>query len=407
VNFSAGEAKDAPSALDLTAGDFDKQFVELRKDVMQDIFTGHKVTSPMLFGVKTEGQLGGRTEMIEAYELFKATYTSLRAKTIENVINQFYAINHKGVVGDFTFIPTDPLNVELSEQTLLEIMSPDELREMQNIPKAAGVNEVVAKLRSLPRGLAPLIMAQMTPDELRALAGLQPTAKPVAGTPPIGTATKMSKDLTDDEKDLLQSKVLEGFRKRGRSKDDFTIIKSKSAKFGSVTEMLMSEVSTLPDFFATTSKEGRILQILNNDSKTLPSEIAKALKMEESDVVEAIAEMKKNGLLNQNKSEGLVLTTKGENTMNDLPFTTEISIAYSYDVMAGLGATIIDGSREFCRELVGMNKIWNAVEISELSVEVGYDVWELRGGFWRHKGTDEITPYCRHEWNQQIIRKKY
>ncbi len=28
----------------------------------------------MLFGVKTEGQLGGRQELVEAYELFKATY---------------------------------------------------------------------------------------------------------------------------------------------------------------------------------------------------------------------------------------------------------------------------------------------------------------------------------------------
>ena len=41
--------------------------------VTQKILTAHRITSPMLLGIKTEGQLGGRSEMIDAYLLLLNT----------------------------------------------------------------------------------------------------------------------------------------------------------------------------------------------------------------------------------------------------------------------------------------------------------------------------------------------
>jgi hypothetical protein len=43
----------------------------------------------MLFGVKSEGQLGGRTEMVDAFELFQNTYINVRQTMLEEVINNF------------------------------------------------------------------------------------------------------------------------------------------------------------------------------------------------------------------------------------------------------------------------------------------------------------------------------
>jgi hypothetical protein len=82
-------AENAPTITSFAPNDLDKQFIEIAKRVEQDIFTGHKITSPMLFGVKTEGQLGGRSEMIDAFELFQNTYVDIRQKMIEDVLNLF------------------------------------------------------------------------------------------------------------------------------------------------------------------------------------------------------------------------------------------------------------------------------------------------------------------------------
>ena len=75
MNFSDGKDRGS-DVVSLSGNDLDKRYIELKKDVRQEIFVGHKVCSPILFGVKTEGQLGGRTEIAEAYELFQNTYVS-------------------------------------------------------------------------------------------------------------------------------------------------------------------------------------------------------------------------------------------------------------------------------------------------------------------------------------------
>lgn len=71
----------------LQPSDFDKQFDLLNKTVQQEIFVAHKVNSPMLFGVRVEGQLGGRTELIEAYEMFHHAYIEPRQQKIDDAFS--------------------------------------------------------------------------------------------------------------------------------------------------------------------------------------------------------------------------------------------------------------------------------------------------------------------------------
>lgn len=48
----------------------DGYYVAINDMVVQKILTAHRITSPMLLGIKTEGQLGGAQEMLDAYTLF-------------------------------------------------------------------------------------------------------------------------------------------------------------------------------------------------------------------------------------------------------------------------------------------------------------------------------------------------
>ena len=469
LTFSDGADK-APTVLDVTAGDLDKQFIQLRLDVTQDIFTGHKITSPMLFGIKTEGQLGGRTEMLVAYELLKATYTSLRAKEIENAINYLWQFkNAQKAPGDFEFQPTAPLTIEWSEQTMLEICTPDELRDMMQIPNAGGEKNTLAQLRDMPKGLAPAILPVMTADEQRALIGLPAISAPaVSGQP--GPAPQQQAQVNDNLKNLTgkqhiqvmriirqftqgklteaqartllksgfglndddinsllgiqpapaapvqhhmaaqtmsddEKKLVAAFAKRGRERTKFTSIRSRSVFLKSDEERVDSEIELMESRQAfMSSKDGRILQILKNDPATPVEEIAKALNMDSADVSDKIDSLRKEGYIG-GKAGALIVTESGLAEMDSLPFTTELSIVYSYDVAPGLGPTLLKTSREFCVEMCNMNRYWTGMEIADISVEMGYDVWERRGGFWRHKGTGVTTPYCRHVWTQVLVRE--
>jgi hypothetical protein len=51
----------------------DGYYTAVNDMVTQKILTGHRITSPMLVGIKTEGQLGGRDELLDAYAHFLTT----------------------------------------------------------------------------------------------------------------------------------------------------------------------------------------------------------------------------------------------------------------------------------------------------------------------------------------------
>jgi hypothetical protein len=90
-NFAI-DKEHAAEVLPLQPNNLDKQFETRAVKVPEAIIVGHRGVSGMLFGIKTEGQLGGRTELLEAYELFKETYVKPRQDTLLNSINKVFEI---------------------------------------------------------------------------------------------------------------------------------------------------------------------------------------------------------------------------------------------------------------------------------------------------------------------------
>lgn len=127
LSFNADPAKKT-TVEDLSIAESDKLFDLLNKTSQGEIFTGHRVTSPMLFGVKTEGQLGGRAELREASELFQNTYVNGRQQWIEKVFNMLAP--HAGVTSRLTIQRTEPISFEFSESVQAQALTRDEIREM-------------------------------------------------------------------------------------------------------------------------------------------------------------------------------------------------------------------------------------------------------------------------------------
>lgn len=323
--------ENAPSVERLQATDFDKQFDILNKTVQEELFIGHKVVNPMLMGVKTAGQLGGRNELIEAYELFKNVYVDSHQLEIEKFFNKLFEYKRSPV--KIKLKEVQPITNQLSENTLVQILTKNELRDM---------------------------------------AGYK--------------AIEEQQDSTKFSINESEIKALEVFKKYGKAADSYEFVN---------------------DLFAEDyrKKWKQILEILK-ESPTLESkEIAKALKMEVEAVEKAITKMIEDGAI-ELEGEDRIITEKAETILEEKP-VSKVEVMYSYGLNPSVsGAVLLKTSRPFCEELVKANLLYSREDINSISREVGWDVWEHRGGYWRQKGTDITRDYCRHAWLQRVVRKK-
>jgi len=65
--------ENAPVITPIPQNGADGYYTTINDMVVQKILTAHRITSPMILGIKTEGQLGGRQEVIDAYLLLVNT----------------------------------------------------------------------------------------------------------------------------------------------------------------------------------------------------------------------------------------------------------------------------------------------------------------------------------------------
>jgi len=131
--FNTGQAQKVDIS-DLSASDLDKQFIELNKTCQQEIFSGHNVTSPMLFGIKTEGQLGGNTELYTAYAIFQNTYSKPKAEALSKEIE--YVLGYSNYVGVYSLEPTDPIGIQFDVKDVINALPKQFVFESLGIDKA-------------------------------------------------------------------------------------------------------------------------------------------------------------------------------------------------------------------------------------------------------------------------------
>jgi hypothetical protein len=123
----------------LNGNDLHNRYIEMSNRVKESIFIGHRVTNPILFGVKEEGQLGARNELDLAYEIFTNTYIAERQNTLLRTIKKlaFYEIQKT----DIEIKPLKPIDtVDLTSDIILANMSREEIRGM--IEEQTGIDLV-------------------------------------------------------------------------------------------------------------------------------------------------------------------------------------------------------------------------------------------------------------------------
>ena len=408
LNFGKDPNK-RPQMDDLSSTDLDKHFDILAKSIQQELFSGHQVVSPMLFGVRVEGALGGRSEIREAYEIFKATYANDKQQALELLFKEITGVDAK-------IVPVEPIGFEFSEATLLQIapkkwllekigIDPNQYPEVaisENVPSAsAPVNENLKNLsgrqwQSLTRIIRKFEKGEISHEQAKLLL------KSSLGLNDEEVNTMLAIDngmeFSSHEKDELW---LNALSKCGVSKHDFLIVKSSRFNF-----------AKHESFADVTQIETNVLDLIRKDKRITPEVIAETLELEVDSVKEILKRLQSEGrisakvtkvgqdeIIERKLSEPLAKQSELK------PETLGFKIMYSYDWKPGFGADDKPTRREFCARLQDMNKLWSRADIETWSRRLGYSVWD-RGGGWYTEPDGSRSKSCRHEWRRVVVMEK-
>jgi DNA-binding MarR family transcriptional regulator len=400
-----------PSIIDLSGTELDKHFDLLNLTVQTEIFSGHKITSPMLFGIKTEGQLGGRSEMREAYQLFQNTYVNAKQRALEEVVNYLFKFND--IIADLELKPTEPISFEFSETIISANMTQDEIREKLGLApiekkETAGAQEIINSLNSLSPLIATKVIESMDINELRGLIGLPVrgeivTPETIVDQPAAVETIQLSCSHTEKDEEILSY-----FEGKGVSKSKFKIIQNDRLVFSSMDEFVKQDL--FAEYLLNEVQKKIITQIQRNENVTVP-QIAKAVGIDEASVISRINTLIDDQVLVEKISrEGLItrsVTRTGEAAIKRLQPVTSFKVLYSYEERPNVPAAA-SGSRPLCDRLYkdGDSLLFTREEIQNISNQLGYSVFQLCGGWYTNPNTGVRTPFCRHEWRRNVVVEK-
>lgn len=405
-----------PSIVDLSGTELDKHFDLLNKTVQQEIFSGHKVTSPMLFGVKTEGQLGGRAELREASELFQNTYVNAKQRSLEETINYLYKFND--LTAKLELRKTEPINFEFSEAIISANMTQEEIREKLGLSpiekkESAGSQDIINSLNSLSPLIATKVVESMDVNELRGLIGL-PIKQDIVTPTAINEAPVGEPNAFHDHKHLTCSisdhdaEILKKFEGKGLSRDKFKILETNKMFFSSMDEFVKEEL--FAEYILNEVQRNILKQIQNDPAITIP-QIAQATGIDEASVIGRINTLIDDNVIEEKIDRAGLITRKvtrtGEAAIRRLEPVTSFRVLYSYEERKNVPAAK-SGSRPLCDKLYqdGNSLLFTREEIQNISNQLGYSVFQLCGGWYRNPNTGRTTPYCRHEWVRNVVIEK-
>ena len=411
VNDSARK----PIVEDLGASDITKEdFAKVDSLIQTNIFSGHQITTPSIFGIAEAGKLGARSEMRDGYEIFKNTYVNSKQMHLEGVFNML--ANFRGIQDPALKItPTEPIGFEFTEAILKEIAPKEWLLEKAGIditkyPTAVAgtpteqlsVNEHIKSLKGREWQNMQRIIREFTKGKINREQATAMLKTGYALSDEEITTWLGSEDLEFADQDFTL------FLEFGEDKNDFNIWKTKQR---------FSDEEDLQTFADVSQLESNILDQISKQKDVTPEVLAKVLKTDVKTINNVLADLEERGIL-KSKSTSIgkgidknviierELSKPLAKIVEDVkPTTTEILIRYSYAWIAGYSNSDIDTSRPFCKTLLAANRFYSRSDIEQISARLGYSVWDRRGGWWT-KPSGKHSESCRHQWQTNVVTRK-
>lgn len=351
------DASRKPIVDDLGQSDLTKEdFGQVDELIQTNIFSGHQVTTPSIFGIAVAGQLGTRTEMRDGYEIFKNTYVNGKQMFLESAFNML--AGYAGYPEDLKIIPTEPIGIEFSEATIANVAPKEWIIEKLGID-----------------------MSKYQP---------QPEVNPEVNTAQFADQFQVFFEFGQDksEYNIWKTKHLFG---------DVELFADVTQLQSNVLDLIAKDKRITPEVIAETLKEdiGAVKRVID--------------RLEKNGYIKSSEQIQGEGI-----DSNVIIVRELTEPLADIvkkikPETTEFLIRYSYEwkksIPSGQRDTAAHPSREFCKYLLQANKFYSRSEIEQMSARLGYSVWDRRGGWWTQPN-GQHSPSCRHEWVSNIVTRK-
>jgi DNA-binding MarR family transcriptional regulator len=412
------DAARKPIVDDLGASDLTKEdFSRVDELIQTNIFSGHQITSPDLFGIAVPGQLGNRQQMRDSYEIFNNTYVRYKQMQIEGVFNMLG--QYAGVTEELKLQPVDPIGIDFSESVIKEVAPKEWILEKLGIdPTKYGLPIETEQ----PMAASPLSVN----EHIKGLKGrewqnmqriIRDFNKGKITREQASSMLKGGYALSDDEvatwlgaEDLeFSEQHFQVFFEFGEDRSNYEVLKSKTR---------FSDDADFEMFADVTQLQSNILDLIVKDKRITPEVIADTLKEDIGAVKRVIDALIEKGFIKTSEvkqgkgiDSNIIIEREltapiGKIVEAIKPQTTQILIRYTYEWKAGFNDSDLDTSRPFCKYLVTANKFYTRSDIEQMSARLGYSVWDRRGGWYTKPGTNTHSPSCRHEWRSNIVKRK-
>jgi predicted small secreted protein len=393
LTFSNGK-DETPTVLSLNGNNLDQRYLATEKSVQQNILVAHAITSPQLFGVRLEGSFNS-AESDDLFNIFKSTYVNTKQKRIEWLLNLMLELG--GYVGKVKLHDVEPLPKDASQAEQAPTTEGQPAPEAVDVAKSAlngaqiaSLIDVVAKIKEgilTPQSALSIVLASFPTIDER-------TAREIVGVPP--TALSMCKH------DSFSTDEIKVFEQFGESNDNFIVLHSEpiawdtpSAEVFARSQQLFDKVGEISAVLTGGDKD--VLKLLADGESS--DAIAKALNTSVEEVAKRIQAIRDLNLLTK---EGDV-NTLGKNVIDNVEIpVSRFQVRYTYRTRPNVPDPKTQ-SREFCVKLIELNRSYSRQDIDTISTRVDRDVWKYRGGWYTNPDTGATTPFCRHEWIQQLV----
>ena len=413
LSFVSDIAK-KPAVEDLGASDLTKEdFNQVDKMIQQNIFAGHQITTPSLFGVLVEGSLGTRSEIRDGYEVFKNTYVNDKQQFLESIFNKLAKIN--GVSSDLYIKPVEPISFEFSEaiiaanapkEWILEKIGIDP-NQYQNVatpePTQAMVNEHLKGMKGREWQNFQRIIREFNKGKITRQQAVS-MLKQGYGLDDDAVNTWLGDDTYEERFDDVDS-TINLFAQFGENVDSYKVVARKKMFTGDLEAQELAFRDEVID--DTTDK--KILDTIAKNKRIPPEDIAKALEIEKEEVLDRISKLVALDVLDYDPETKISKLKKPLKEIIDEPVKTTFLVRYEYSwdyLRTDAKDRNMKTSRPFCQRLMQLNKVYTRGEIEQISARLGYDVFARAGGWWTIPDTGIHSPKCRHTWNAVVVIKK-
>lgn len=126
ITFSDDKNR-TPEIVPISMSEADKTYLALQELMVQNILTGHRITSPMLFGInKSEGLGSNVDELNSAFEVYLNTVVKPFQNNILNCIGKILQVNDINL--PIEIVQNKPITTRFSLEDMKSVMTSDEIR---------------------------------------------------------------------------------------------------------------------------------------------------------------------------------------------------------------------------------------------------------------------------------------